>query len=357
MLGAVDLDARPPEAATTFTGRAASPTLAAATVDAGGIAARLAPAAGCRPARLHGGGGGAGVTEPTVAPRRWPCPAPSRSTAGRRLWPGRADTVHGACSTVCPILRCPGPPRWTTSTATPSVGDAAWPRLLPYWPAPELGGGPAVGSCCTWRRGRAGPVSPGFRRSSPLGGCIARSRPGAARRHLAARRGWTWPHRPPEQPALVDWLAREACEAVASWHPFCSVRRAPTVVPRTVRVSRPAGPEVGVAGPLDCLRAHGGDAELLAAGDGAPTVLLETYSNGSRGWPRSSSAVARRTDREATRGRGRARAAGCQCARRSGSCSASPARRPVGSSSGQPAGAREAGPARRLDSAVRTARF
>ena len=93
--------------------------------------------------------------------------------------------------------------------------------------------------------------------------------------------------------AWLDWLARERVQAVGFGH--LVLRRtegAPTVVVEdlTGDLEDPLGPEVeGWLDRVDWLRAHGGDAELLAARLAvAPTVLLETYAQpGADGGPRS----------------------------------------------------------------------
>ena len=90
--------------------------------------------------------------------------------------------------------------------------------------------------------------------------------------------------------AWLDWLARERVQAVGFG--FLTLRRtdaAPTVVFEDLPgdLADPLGPEVeGWLDRVDWLRAHAGDAQLLAARLAvAPSVLLETYAEpGAEGW-------------------------------------------------------------------------
>jgi methylase of polypeptide subunit release factors len=129
-----------------------------------------------------------------------------------------------------------------------------------------------------------------------------------------------------EAGAWLDWMERERVEAVGFG--FVTLRRPgggrpagdPVVVFEDLPgdVDDPLGPEVeGWLDRVDWLRAHSGDAALLAARlTVAPSVLLETYAEpGSEGWTEVGSAVARRDGprwRHEVDGPAAALLAGCQ---------------------------------------------
>jgi methylase of polypeptide subunit release factors len=121
--------------------------------------------------------------------------------------------------------------------------------------------------------------------------------------------------------AWLDWLASERVQAVGFGH--LVLRRtggAPTVVVEDLSgdLEDPLGPEVeGWLDRVDWLRAHAGDAELLAARLAvAPTVLLESYAQpGADGWAEVGSVVARQDGprwRHEVDGPAAALLAGCQ---------------------------------------------
>ena len=159
--------------------------------------------------------------------------------------------------------------------------------------------------------------------------------------------------------AWLDWLARERVQAVGFGH--LTLRRtegAPTVVFEDLSgdLDDPLGPEVeGWLDRVDWLRAHAGDAELLAARLAvAPTVLLESYAEpGADGWAEVGAAVARQDGprwRHEVDGPAAALLAGCQGALPLGELVellALAHDRPTGELvAATPAGAARAGPAR-----------
>ena len=307
-----DLDARRQQRDHVTGVGAASLTLAAATVRRP-VETLLDLGTGCGVQALHASRHAGRVTATDIAPRAL---AMARATFtlneldvelldGPWLEPVAGRRFDAIVSNP-PFV--PGPPRVDYVYRDSGLGgDAALAALLPTAgrpPGTGRSGSAARFLVARGRRGLAGPRAfVAAARSRRLGAAARGRRPGPARGDLAARRR-TGPGRagdPGTRPGhgWTGWQ-RERVQAVGFG--FLTLRRtdaAPTVVFEDLPgdLADPLGPEVaGWLDRVDWLRAHAGDAQLLAARLAvAPSVLLETYAEpGTEGWAEVGSAVARR---------------------------------------------------------------